>query len=113
MESEQQKVLAAELLEKSENELYLLLVPLNEVEARLYSPTAMIARGKEIFAKHWAVAHQVVCERHPDKYSHISDPTQLTLALADDLAQSPQLAGVSALVVAALVIRRGLDNLCP
>lgn len=106
-----------ELLEKSENELYLelsIVSSSNSFEYSLNDLNKAIAKGKEVVSKQINIIKESICSN--DYITKLAesksyeDKVILVSAIADLIAAT--VIGISPITVAALLVKQGVPSLC-
>jgi hypothetical protein len=97
----------------SQADLLVMMVPEEEQADGLYSLQGLVDRGREIFTARLGRSRDAVCEAYRGSAGNTGNSIDLIVLLATALVGSPALAGVPVLAFCALVIKMGLENICP
>jgi|SRR5208282_6228936 len=95
-----------------EAELYASLVPEADRDAAAFAPGGLVARGKELFGSIWRDISGAVCGYYRQHEKTVSTQVDLAVLLATPLLGNPVVAGVSAMALAALIVKIGVGELC-
>jgi hypothetical protein len=104
---------AAHYERMSRSDLFAMMVPEDEQADGLYSLQGLTDRGREIFNARLDKSRNAICRAYRNSAGNTANSIDLIVLMATALIGSPALAGISVLAFCALVVKMGLDNICP